>query len=484
MTDEPLRSPTVEQGHGYNSFTQRHLTALHPCRARIMRGALDVCTRVTPTRARPRCIRASVSASTGAQARWNQKSIAIIGAGVGGLSTALALKRVGLENVRVLERSSGIKPNVGGGFNLNGGAAALCALGLEDAYSALANDLIGVKARRASDGRELFDVRVHEMIRADGAGREALVSERGKVLAGTVQRADLLRVMADALGEDNVVFDRDVRAVRSKNGKAEIEYADGASESFDLVIGADGIDSRAREAVDGGESPPNYSGIRIVFGCTPSGSQARADVNTAHQWFADGAYCLVFTGGGDGKKQHNVALCIQDAARRDENAAWRAKPAAKEETLALMRDKGMPQSVIEVTEACDRFFDVGVHYHDVLNSWSDAFGTITLVGDACHAMPPFLGQGANQAMQDALCIATELSKVGDEHATVKDALVAYEGIRKGPTAAIMQSSRFIGALETGAGPVSLFRDIAFTIAGAFGITGKVFLSGAMPRFKR
>ena len=207
-------------------------------------------------------------------------------------------------------------------------------------------------------------------------------------------------------------------------------------------------------------------------------------MNTAHQFFADGAYMLVFTGGGDAasKKQHNIALCVRDAAARAENGAWRAKPAAKEEAIALMREKGMPRSAIDVAEACDRFFDVGVHYHDVMESWSDADGVVALVGDACHAMPPFLGQGANQAIQDALCVANELAKVGCEHKTVKDALKTYENIRKPPTAAIMQSSRFIGALETGAGPMSAFRDVAFFVAGTLGITGKVFLSGAMPRF--
>ena len=229
-----------------------------------------------------------------------------------------------------------------------------------------------------------------------------------------------------------------------------------------------------------------FSGVRIVFGCTPAGSDAReaSEVNTAHQFFADGAYMLVFTGGGDAasKKQHNIALCVRDAAARAENGAWRAKPAAKEEAIALMREKGMPRSAIDVAEACDRFFDVGVHYHDVMESWSDADGVVALVGDACHAMPPFLGQGANQAIQDALCVANELAKVGREHKTVKDALKTYENIRKPPTAAIMQSSRFIGALETGAGPMSAFRDVAFFVAGTLGITGKVFLSGAMPRF--
>jgi 2-polyprenyl-6-methoxyphenol hydroxylase-like FAD-dependent oxidoreductase len=420
---------------------------------------------------------------------WNDKSVAIIGAGPSGLATALALRQRGITNVKVFDKVDQLRPNLGGGFNLNGGAAVLVALGLEDAYASLANDLLAVKARRVDAPQTmLFEVKVHEMIRRDADASRALVSESGKVLAGTVQRADLQRVMASALPEGCVVLDRGVRTVEttSNDGHSTIVFDDGTRQSFDLVIGADGIDSRARRAVDGKASTPKYSGIRIVFGCTPTGSDARdaSEVNMAHQWFADGAYMLVFTGGGAANaKQHNIALCVQDAAERDENTSWRAKPAAKDETVTLMRKKGMPQSAIDVAMACDRFFDVGVHYHDVLDSWSDASGTVTLVGDSAHAMPPFLGQGANQAMQDALCIAKQLSDVGAQYGTVKEALEAYEAIRKPPTAAIMQSSRFIGALETGAGPVSLFRDLAFFVAGALGITGKVFLSGAMPRFE-
>ena len=429
---------------------------------------------------------ANARARDAARKQWMDKSIAVVGAGPSGLATALALRKRGIDNVQVFDRVSEIKPNIGGGFNLNGGARVLCELGLEDAYAELANDLLGVKSRRVDGGQTLFEVKVHDEIRRDEGAREALVSEKGKVLAGTVQRADLQRAMAAALPDECLALGRGVKTVSSSSGAAQIEFEDGTSESFDLVIGADGIDSRVRPAVDGKRSTPKYSGIRIVFGCTPAGSEARlaSDVNTAHQWFADGAYMLVFTGGGDapGAKQHNIALCIQDEAKRDENTAWRAKSAAKEEAIALMREKGIPDGAINVAEACDRFFDVGVHYHDVLDTWSDSEGTVALVGDACHAMPPFLGQGANQAMQDALCIATQLSEVGTKYDTVKAALNAYEAIRKPPTAAIMQSSRFIGALETGAGPVSLFRDLAFFIAGTLGITAKVFLSGAMPRF--
>jgi len=435
-------------------------------------------------------LRASARSANAAPALayWSNKTIAIVGAGPSGLATALALRRQGIANITVFERVSELKPNIGGGFNLNGGARVLRELGLEDAYASIANDLIAVRARRVS-GRTLFEVKVREMIAADARGREGLIGENGRVLCGTVQRADAQRAMAAALPNDVLVLNRGVKEICASRGntsrKASVVFDDGSSETFDLVIGADGIDSRARLAVDGGAAAPKYSGIRVVFGCTPAGSDARdaSEMNCAHQWFADGMYMLCFTGGGAlASKQHNIAVCVQDKTRRDENAAWRAKPAAKDETIALLRSKGVPASAIAVAEACDRFCEVGVHYHDVLDRWSDPDGSVTLVGDACHAMPPFLGQGANQAMQDALCVAACLGKVGTKYASVKEALQAYENIRKPPTAAIMQSSRVIGALETGAGPLALFRDVAFFIAGTLGITGKVFLEGALPRF--
>ena len=66
------------------------------------------------------------------------------------------------------------------------------------------------------------------------------------------------------------------------------------------------------------------------------------------------------------------------------------------------------------------------------------------------------------------------------HGSVAEALLAYEAARQPATAALMVGSRAVGALETGAGPVALGRDVAFTVMGAAGIAGKVFLKGAVP----
>jgi 2-polyprenyl-6-methoxyphenol hydroxylase-like FAD-dependent oxidoreductase len=234
----------------------------------------------------------------------------------------------------------------------------------------------------------------------------------------------------------------------------------------------------------------------------------------------------VYTAGGfgSGAKQHNVAVCIADDADLDENVEWRRSDGsvtagdtnttlaaradastddavgndnenddarrnarARSAALSALRTYEMPASVTTVAKNCDRFFDVGVRYHDPLDEWSDPLGVLVLAGDACHAMPPFLGQGANQALQDAWVLAEQLAAMrgggkntGEEK---KAALRRYESIRKPPTTAIMLSSRVIGFVETGSGLVSNVRDAAFGMLGKLGIAGKIFLKNAVPVLK-
>ena len=125
-------------------------------------------------------------------------------------------------------------------------------------------------------------------------------------------------------------------------------------------------------------------------------------------------------------KQHNVAVCIADddiSKTRDENSAWKQKQTgggggggggsngAREACMAAVKEYDMPPDVVSVVSRCERFFDIDVNYHDTLDEWSNRSGTMALAGDSCHAMPPFLGQGANQSLQDSWCIAECLSRV-------------------------------------------------------------------------
>ena len=468
-------------------------------------------------------------------------SVCVLGAGPAGLTTALAMQKMlssplgtttkpplSRLKITVLEKNANaLSGNVGGGFNINGGAAVLEKLGVyEEVFSKNANTLRAVLSRRCDvDRTRLFEVDVEREVRGDFLtnAKELLVNEeRGEVMAGTVMRADLSQSLRESLNEETceVVLGCEVIGVDAESGEVELRRRDGTTtetRKFDLIVGADGIDSLARKCVvesnassgDGsssgsgnssrsggsstsGRKEPIYSGIKILFGVTGVDDKPEdlirelSDRTTAHQWFGDGAYSLVFTGGGENKKRHNLAFCSNEPlGSANSNPSWRANSSVtKEYAHNKMMKANMPADVLRLCLRCERFFEIGVFFHEPLDSWSSSNGKVVLVGDAAHAMPPFLGQGANQAMQDAYVLAKCLATCGADiknPSKVNEALQSYSNTRRPPTEAIMNASRFVGALETGKGPVSLFRDLAFFVAGKFGLTGKIFLSGATPR---
>ena len=468
-------------------------------------------------------------------------SVCVLGAGPAGLTTALAMQKMvsplstttkpsplSKLKITVLEKNANaLDGNVGGGFNINGGAAVLEKLGVyEEVFSKNANALRAVLSRRCDIARtRLFEVDVEKEVRGDFLtnAKELLVNEKsGEVMAGTVMRADLSQSLRESLNEETceVVLGCEVLGVDAESGEVELRRRDGTTtetRKFDLIVGADGIDSLARKCVvesnassgDGsssgsgnssrsggsstsGRKEPIYSGIKILFGVTGVDDKLEdlirelSDRTTAHQWFGDGAYSLVFTGGGENKKRHNLAFCSNEPlGSANSNPSWRANSSVtKEYAHNKMMKANMPADVLRLCLRCERFFEIGVFFHEPLDSWSSSNGKVVLVGDAAHAMPPFLGQGANQAMQDAYVLAKCLATCGADiknPSKVNEALQSHSNTRRPPTEAIMNASRFVGALETGKGPVSLFRDLAFFVAGKFGITGKIFLSGATPR---
>lgn len=463
--------------------------------------------------------------------------IAVVGAGPCGLTTALALRHHGFSDVQVFDKFPEIKPALGAAFNLNGGVAVLDKLGLLEIFRETSNPMKVIRTRRvggdAAGQLELMNIPIPELIRSDAIANETLISENDKnEMCGTVMRADLLLKLGEALPSESLKLGKKFEVVGAHKAgtrvndltgttspAATLQFADGTySEPFDLVIGCDGVKSKVRAAMFGPYRPKN-SGIRIIFGCTGDDSEGHPSAEDArnvmqhgelHQWFGDGCYTLVYTAGGvTHAKQHNVAVCIADNSELEENAEWlestgiarsesnetakTASDASNAETsksnkarsaaLSAITKYSMPDEVKAVAKECTRFFDVGVKYHDPLSNWSDELGVFTLAGDSCHAMPPFLGQGANQALQDSWVLAEQLSLIGDVHSTKKEALEKYESIRKPPTTQIMLSSRVIGFVETGNGIVGNVRDVAFGVLGKLGIAGKIFLKNAVPVLK-
>jgi len=155
-----------------------------------------------------------------------------------------------------------------------------------------------------------------------------------------------------------------------------------------------------------------------------------------------------------------------------ENVNYKAT-SSRVEFMQRLTDCCLPTRIGAVIEKSDRLIDTAVFDHRVLSRWSR--GNVVLVGDAAHAMAPFLGQGANQAIQDASCLASKLSQYD-----VEEALLRFEQIRRPPTARLMRTSRILGLLETQKGNGRSTRDLLFRVLGEVGVVGSVFASSCLP----
>ena len=349
-------------------------------------------------------------------------------------------------------------------------------------------------------GTTLFELPLAQALR----GHEAALFRNGKSCCVTVLRASLARTLlaaAAAAPGVSVLPGRRVAAARvaADGGSASVTLAGPSPEerSYDLVVGADGLRSAVRAALLGAAAPaaPLYAGVRIAFAVVPRTSAAAEKLRPApaqvHQWFAPGAYALAYSAGrglgaqsGEDAGAHCLALCWGDAAAAAENPRWDAT-AVRSALLARLRAGSFPPEILALAAAADdRAFELGVRYHAPLpaGSWAHPSGRMLILGDAAHAMPPFLGQGANQAIQDAAALASRLARVGTPQTpTMAAAAAAFEAVRLGPTAALQTSSRFVGLLDTLPAPWHPLRDLSLAFAGRSGIAAQIFINGALPR---
>ncbi|KAK3235176.1 hypothetical protein CYMTET_54605, partial [Cymbomonas tetramitiformis] len=189
--------------------------------------------------------------------------------------------------VKVFDKYDDVAPSLGGGFNLNGGAATLREMGLWNELLAVCNPMERVHSRTIS-GVTLFDISIPKILPKD------LVFD-GTPCAFTVMRSDLTRLLADHLPQGVVQVGSEVTGVKETAEGISAVYADGSlSEEFDLLVGCDGIRSVVRQAIQKTSSPPRYSGIRIQLGTAPLGSLSKSP-SEVQQWFGNGAYALCYS---------------------------------------------------------------------------------------------------------------------------------------------------------------------------------------------
>lgn len=338
----------------------------------------------------------------------------IIGGGIGGLCTAIALHRAGIEAV-LYERAAEFG-EVGAGLTLWANAIrGLRALGLADAVMAS-----GSKVQRAaildSRGRVLSRTRTDEFERLFGDPTMA------------IHRARLHQILLAALPADTVRAGESCTGFEQNGDGATARFQGGRSERADLLIGADGIHSVIRRQLFP-EVRLRYSGYTAWRGVTTADQTALG--STSESWGCGSRFGIVPI------SEHEVYWFATDNAPE----GMKLRSVVQKASL-LERFRGWHQPVEKLLSETPAEAILHNDIYDVepMAHWSR--GRVTLLGDAAHPTTPNLGQGACQAIESSVTLARCLS----EAATVAEALQRYESERRPRTAWITEQSWKFGRI--------------------------------------
>jgi len=344
--------------------------------------------------------------------------VLIVGGGIGGLTAALALLRMGID-VDVYEQAAELR-EVGAGVQLSAnGTRALYALGVGESLKALSCEAMGKEIRLWNTGRtwKLFDL-------------GAASIERYGFPYFTVYRPDLLEVLATAVRRekpDAIHLAAKCTGFTQADGRVTLHF-DGGAATGDALIGADGVHSRIREQLFGADQP-TFTRLMAWRGTLPMnrlpGHMARL-VGT--NWIGPGAH-IVHYPLRRGELMNFVGVV--------ERADWRIESWSTRGTTAELAGdyRGWHEDVHALIRNIPAPFKWALMGRLPLERWT--VGRVTLLGDACHPALPFLAQGAVMAIEDGYVVARALKEYG---ADVGLALARYENARRDRAARMVRGS--------------------------------------------
>ncbi|MEV7045194.1 NAD(P)/FAD-dependent oxidoreductase [Amycolatopsis sp. NPDC051061] len=341
--------------------------------------------------------------------------VLVAGGGISGTVTAMAAKLAGHDPV-VFEAYPAGGDDIGAFLTLmHNGMDALRAIGadrpvIDASFAAYGVELVASNGETV--GRREFDT-------------EGVDNPR------TLTRATLYRVLQDEAARRGVPIERGNRLVSAKPGPDGVtaEFADGTTDTGDILVGADGLRSVVRRLIDPAAGEPRYTGLTVVWGYTRAAGLPSAP--GIYRMVRGSKAAFGFTTDPDGATFWFAR--IPDPERSREEIAAVTPAGWREFAHAAFAGEPLPCAEI-IAATGDELF--GGHSYDVPETRVWSIPEMVLVGDAAHAASPAAAQGASMAMEDGVILARCIRDLPDS----KAAFAAYEGLRRERVEKLVKSS--------------------------------------------
>ena len=352
--------------------------------------------------------------------------VIIVGAGIGGLAAAIALRQRGFE-VQIFERSVKLE-EAGAGLQIGPNAVkVLRALGLEDELMRNAFEPLSIMSVTWDEGRLRFRQPLKTVAR-----------EKYGAPYMSAHRIDLHNMLRREIGDTPLTLGANCVGADTVNGTAVARFADGTTAEGDVVIGADGIRSAIR-AQHFGDGHPRFTEMVawraiVPMDCVPTRIGPGGEVAVPHGeyfgWIGPNGHVICYPIGAKGDKLNIFGGHVSEQWVEE---SW-SVPSSSEELIAAK--KGWNEQLLEMFRHVEHIYKWGIYDRDPLPQWTR--GRVTLLGDAAHPTMPTLAQGANMAIEDGYVLARLLARhAGD----VEAALLAYPIERKPRTDWVTLKSR-------------------------------------------
>ncbi|CAL8480175.1 FAD-dependent monooxygenase [Caballeronia sp. S22] len=344
--------------------------------------------------------------------------IAIVGAGIGGLTLALALREHGVD-AQLYEQTDELR-EVGAAVALSANATRFYErMGLRAAFDAVCAEIPALIYRDGRSGELIGEHR----------GEPSYRQQFGGSYWG-VHRADLQAVLSEAVGLERINLGHRLIDLVQHPDRVSLSFANGKQIDADLVIGADGARSITRRWMLGYDDAL-YSGCSGFRGVVPAGRMdLLPDPEAIQFWIGPQGHLLHYPIGDEGDQNF---LLVERHPSPWPSRDW-VTPASEGEQLRLFGNRH--PAVVQMITAVPTSQRWGLFHRPPLGRWSK--GRVTLIGDAAHALVPHHGQGANQSIEDAVVLAAQLAKAGAGR--WREAQEAYERLRRGRTRKVQYAS--------------------------------------------